>query len=315
MKRLMLAMALLACTPAVSAATLKIDGEVFARRTAALMPPSVDEVWMFNITRLVPDGTTVKKGEVVLSFDTSEIVRKLQTKQGTLNEKQSELDKLVLDLAERARNERVTTAQARADQAKAQTKTSQPAELIGGIAYKKLMVERQKNERRMALAVERERLAAQQRAQEQRLLASEVAQLRADIRTLQASIAAMDITAPRNGVMMHKSSWNSQKFDVGSQVWRGQAVAEIPDAATLAVRAQLPERELLRVKPGLPARIVIEGGAGGALRGKVTSIGRTVRSKSRLQPVPILDVEIELADRDAKLKPGQAVRVELSVTR
>lgn len=313
MRRLMFAVTLLACATA-SAATLKVDGEVFARRTAALMPPSVDDLWMFNIARIVPDGATVKKGEVVLAFDTSEIVRKLQLKQGTLNEKQSELDKLVLDLAERQRNERVTTAQARADHAKAQTKTSQPAELIGGIAYRKLIVERQKNERRMALAVERERLAAQQRAQEQRLLASEVAQLRADIRTLQTSIAAMEVAAPRNGVMMHKSSWNSQKFDVGSQVWRGQAVAEIPDALTLAVRAQLPERELLRVQPGHPVRVVIEGGAGGALRGKVTSIGRTVRSKSRLQPVPILDVEIELADRDAKLKPGQAVRVELSVT-
>lgn len=314
MKCLVLAMTLLSCA-AASAATLKVDGEVFARRSAALMPPSVEDVWMFNITRLVADGSPVKKGEVVLSFDTSEIARKLQTKQGTLNEKQSELDKLLMDLAERERNERVTTAQARADQVKAQTKTSQPAELIGGIAYRKLMVERQKNERRMALAVERERLAAQQRAQEKRLLASEVAQLRAEIGTLQASMAAMEVTAPRNGVMMHRSSWNGQKFDVGSKVWRGQAVAEIPDASTLSVRAQLPERELLRVKSGLPARIVIEGGAGGALRGKVTRIGRTVRSKSRLQPVPILDVEIELSDRDAKLKPGQAVRVELSVTR
>lgn len=310
---IMLAMGSVGSMASVSAATLRIDGEVFARRTAALMPPSVDQVWMFNIAQLAPDGSTVKQGEVVLSFDASEVMRQLQTKQGTLKEKQSELDKLVLDLGERERNERVATAQARADQAKAQTKTSQPAELIGGIAYRKLMVERQRYERRMALAAERERLAAQQRVQERRLLASEVAQLQADIQKLQASIAAMNVTAPRTGVMMHKSSWNSQKFDVGSQVWRGQAVAEIPDASSLAVRAQLPERDLTQVHPGTQARVVIEGGAGGALRGKVVTVGRTVRSKSRLQPVPILDVEIELADRDVKLRPGQTVRVELTV--
>ena len=91
------------------------------------------------------------------------------------------------------------------------------------------------------------------------------------------------------------------------------SVAEIPDTTTLAVRAQLPERELTRVKVGVPARIVIEGGAGSALNGRVTAIGRTVRSKSRVQPIPVLDVEIKLDDPRARLKPGQPVRVEIAV--
>lgn len=313
MKRLILLLALAACAGATSAATLKVDGEIFARRTAALMPPSVEQIWMFNITQLAPDGAPVKKGDVVMAFDAGEVMKQLVQKQGTLKEKQSQLDKLVLDLAERERNERVTTAEARASENKAQTKTAQPAELIGGIAYKKLLVERHKSERRMALTLQRERLAAEQRAQERRMLAADVAQLQADVRDLQASIGAMNVAAPRSGVMMHKSSWRGDKFDVGSQVWRGQAVAEIPDASTLAVSAQLPERDLRRVKLGTPARIVIEGGAGSTLRGKVSVIGRAVRSKSRLQPVPILDLEIELADHNARLRPGQAVRVELTV--
>lgn len=112
---------------------------------------------------------------------------------------------------------------------------------------------------------------------------------------------------------MHKSNWNGEKFDVGSQVWRGQTVAEIPDPATLAVRAQLPERDLQRVKEGVRARIVVEGGGGSAYHGKVAGIGRAVRSKSQVQPVPVLDLEIRLDDARAKLRPGQAVRVELSV--
>src|SRR3546814_7513413 len=52
--------------------------------------------------------------------------------------------------------------------------------------------------------------------------------------------------APRGGLMMHKSNFNREKYDVGSRVYRGQVVAEITDAATLAVRAQLPERDLGR---------------------------------------------------------------------
>ena len=55
------------------------------------------------------------------------------------------------------------------------------------------------------------------------------------------------------------------------------------------------------------------GGAGSALRGRVVELGRTVRSKSRVQPIPVVDVEIRLDDPRARLKPGQPVRVEVTV--
>ena len=296
-----------------SAGTLKIDGEVYAQRTASLMPPAVDDLWQFNITQLAADGSQVKQGEVVLAFDGSELMKRMIEKQSLLKEKQSQLDKLLLELAERQRNETLSTAEAVSNREKAQRKTSQPEEIIGGIAYRKLVVARQQAERRAALVVQRERLAAEQRAQEKRLLTSEVAQLQREVQELQSSLAAMNVAAPRAGLMMHKSNWQGEKFDVGSQVWKGMSVAEIPDTATLAVRAQLPERELTRVRVGAPARIVIEGGAGSALRGRVAAIGRTVRSKSRVQPIPVIDVEIKLDDPQAKLKPGQPVRVEVTV--
>jgi len=312
MKRLAL-LPIALCAGVAFAGTLKIDGEVYAQRTASLMPPPIDDLWQFNITQLAPDGSTVKKGDVVLAFDGNELMQRLMQKQSLLKEKQSQLDKLLLELAERERNERLGTAEARSNREKAQRKTTQPEEIIGGIPYRKLMVARQQSERRAALAQGRERLAAEQRVQEKRLLASEVAQLQGEVRELQASMAAMNVTAPRDGLMMHKSNWQGEKFDVGSQVWKGMSVAEIPDTATLAVRAELPERDLTRVKVGTTARIVIEGGAGSALNGRVVGIGRTVRSKSRVQPIPVLDVEIKLDDPRSKLKPGQPVRVELSV--
>jgi HlyD family secretion protein len=295
------------------AATLRIDGEVYAQEKSSLMPPMIDRVWNFNITRLAPDGEPVKQGDVVLAFDGNQIVQQLTEKQSQLAEKQRELEKLELDLAERERTERLFTAEAQAALDKAGRKTEQPRELIAALQYDKLVEERLRAERRMQLATRRESLAAEQRRQERRLVQSELAQLQADVDRLQTSLAQLNIVAPRSGVMMHKSSWNGDKFDVGSQVWRGQTIAEIPDSDTLAVRAELPERDLLRVAVGAPARIVIEGGGGSVHRGTVTEIGRTVRSKSQVQPIPIVDVEIALDDKAVRLRPGQAVRVELTV--
>ena len=309
----LLAAALAAALPAAHAATLRVDGEVYAQRSSQLVPPPVDRLWQFNLTQLAPDGSTVKKGEIVVAFDTNELVRQLSEKQSLLQEKKRELENLSLDVAERERSQRLATAQAEAERDKAARKTEQPRELIAALEYDKLVDDRRRTERRAVLAQVAERAAAEQRRQELRLVDAELQQAQADVTRLQASIAALNLPAPRDGVIMHKSNWNGEKFDVGSQVWRGQTVAEIPDPATLAVRAQLPERDLQRVRAGVPARIVVEGGGGSVHHGKVASVGRAVRSKSQVQPVPVLDLEIRLDDAKARLRPGQAVRVELTV--
>lgn len=299
--------------PAASAEVLRIDGEVYAQRSAPLMPPAVDRMWQFNITQLAADGAPVQEGEVVAAFDSSEVMRQLGQKQSQLQAKRRELEKLELDLAERARTTALATAQAEAELEKAQRKTRQPEDLVAALECAKLVEARRRAERRAALTAQRERLAAEQRRQERRFTASELAQLETDVARLQASLSALTLSAPRAGVMMHRSSWSGEKFDVGSQVWMGQTVAEIPDTTTLAVRAELPERDLLRVAEGAPVRIVVEGGGGSAHRGTVAAIGRAVRSKSQVQPVPVLDLEIALDDPAASLRPGQSVRVELRV--
>lgn len=315
MNRPVLALALtalaMAMAPSAIAAALSIDGEVYARTTSPLMPPAIDQMWQFNITLLAPDGGPVKKGEVVLAFDGSTLAKQLAEKNSRLQEKRRELEKLQMELAELERTEHLDTEKARAELDKARRKTEQPQELIAGMAYRKLVVARQLAERKLLLARERERSSSDQRFQERRMVTSETAQLQADVDRLQASLAALNVVAPRSGLMMHKSNWNGEKFDVGNQVWMGQAVAEIPDTSTLAVRAELPERELLRVHAGDRARIRIEGGNGSVYAGTVQRIGRTVRSKSQVQPIPIVDVDIALDASNARLKPGQPVRVEL----
>lgn len=303
-----------ACAAAGAATPLRVDGEVYARRSSALMPPNIERMWQFSITQLAPDGAPVKRGQAVISFDSSDVIKQLTEKRSQLKEKQSELQKLDLELADRERTERLATAESQAALEKAKRKTEQPAELIAGVEYRKLVVARQQAERKFELARKRETLSAEQRRQERRLLAAERDQLQADVDRLQRSQQAMEVTAPRDGLMMHRSNFEGEKFDVGSQVWVGQTVAEIPDMSTLAVRAELAERDLGQVKVGAPVRIVVEGGAGSVVRGKVASVGRAVRSKSQVQPVPVLDLDVQLDDPRAPLRPGQAVRVEIAAS-
>src|SRR5690606_14759665 len=88
---------------------LRIDGEVYARKSAALLPPPVDTMWQYNITQLAPDGAPVKEGQVAVAFDGNQLTQELMTTNSQLAEKQRELERLLLDLAERERSERLAT--------------------------------------------------------------------------------------------------------------------------------------------------------------------------------------------------------------
>src|SRR3546814_1651090 len=79
------------------------------------MPPTVEGMWQFNITRLAPDGAPLEKGAVAVAFDASTVLKSLAEKNSKLQEKQRELDRLQLELAERERSSHLETEKARAE--------------------------------------------------------------------------------------------------------------------------------------------------------------------------------------------------------
>jgi len=302
-----------ATAPTATASTpLSITGELFAQRSLAISPPAVDGLWQLTVTQMAADGAKVKKGEPLVVFDGSEVTKNLTAKRSELAEKQRKQEQLTLDLADRTREAELATAQARADAEKARRKASVPKDYVAGIEYRKLVIARARAEQKLRLTVERERIARRSRAAEQRLADAEVTQLSDEVAELQASLAALTVPAPRDGILLHEAKWDGEKIDNGSQVWRGQSVGEMPDLSTLAVRAALPERELLRVQVGQGVQVRVAGGGRQRLDGTVAAIGNNVHSKSRVEPIPVVDVLIRLkSGQRAGLKPGQSVQVAI----
>ncbi|HET6806126.1 MAG TPA: HlyD family efflux transporter periplasmic adaptor subunit [Frateuria sp.] len=301
-----------AAPAAPASAPLSIAGELFAQRSLAISPPAVDGLWQLTVTQMAADGARVKQGEPLVVFDGSELAKNLTAKRSELAEKQRRQEQLGLDLADRAREAELATAQAHADAEKARRKADVPKDYVAGIEYRKLVVARDKAERKLRLTVERARIASRARAAERRLAAAEVAQLRDEVAELQGSVAALTIRAPRDGILLHEAKWNGEKIDNGSQVWRGQSVGEMPELSSLAVRAALPERDLVRVRLGQAVQVQVAGGGRRRLDGTVAAIGNNVHSKSRVEPVPVVDVLIRLrGDLHAGLKPGQSVQVAI----
>jgi len=292
---------------------LYIDGEIFARQSLTISPPTVDGLWQMTVTQMAGDGEFVKKGATVVVFDGAEVMKNLTTKKGQRGEKLRTQEQLKLDLADRAHEAELATAQAKADMDKAQRKANQPKDYIARVDYQKLVVARTKAEHKLALTIGRERIAAEGRIAEQHMVDADVNQLKSDVEKLQDSLSALTVVAPRDGIVVHQDDWKGGKIDVGSQIWLGQSVAQMPDLSTLEVHAALPERELTRVHRNQRVRVVISGGGDRSLSGSISDIGYSVHSKSRVEAVPVVDVTVQLDESDFKVKPGQAVQVEIPV--
>ena len=296
----------------MDARALKASGEIYARDTVALMPPQIQGLWQLNITRMAGDGEKVKKGEPVVVFAGGDIAQKLPSSQSKLKEQQRALDKLKLDLADDARDVQLSVAKARADADKAGRKAEQPQAYVPGVEYKKLVIDRKRAEQVLKLTEKRAAVAARDRTAQLQQAQTEVTLLQHEVTRLMQSMAKLTLNAPRDGILLHRSEWNGDKIDTGSQVWRGMAVGDIPDMNTLAVHASLPEHDFTRVHVGQKVSVTLSGGIGRQIDGTIHSIGHSVHSKSRAEPVPVIDLDISLDKAELEgLKPGQPVQVTI----
>lgn len=294
--------------------TLHASGEVVAGRSWNAAAPKIPGLWQLNITQMAPDGSQVKKGDALVTFAAGSLATDLPAKQSELAEKQRARDQLRLKLADDERSAELAVAKARADADKARRKAGQPKQYLPGIEYKKLVIDRDSTRRVVALNEHRAKVAAASRKAQAEEADAQVAQLQRQVERMQASMGRLTIHAPRDGLFLHHVSSDGSKTDVGDQVFFGLGVGNMPDMDTLAIKAELPERDLPYVRQGQAVRVVLSGGSSRTLDGHIAAIGRNVHSKSGSEPVPVIDLDIALDQSGVSLRPGRSVRVDIPPT-
>jgi multidrug resistance efflux pump len=295
---------------AAAPAELQVEGEIGSRGALSVSPPTIKAVWQYTLASMAPDGSLVKQGDPIATFDAITVTTQLQTLGATLNEKKSSLAKIRLDHTESERAADLAVAEAASNFDRAKRKAMQPKELIRRIDYDKLVIDRGLGEQLAALAVMQRDAQARARRAEIAALTSEVARHEEAIALLLKGKEQMTVKAPRDGMMVYRTQFTGEKFTIGAQVWMGLSVATLADQNRLMVQAKVPEVQSGGVHVGQIARVTVQG-ANSALSGKVVALGRTFHGKSKTQPVIVRDIEIEFDTPPKGLKPGAAVQVSL----
>lgn len=274
-------------------------------------PPAFENHWQFKISNMMAEGKVVKKGDLLLYFEAQGTFEELQQAQNELDQakKQEEKMKVQIALEQEELKAKVAEAQHKYESLKLKQQTN--AEIANSINIEKdrLAIEQARQE----LAALEEKLLWYKKSSEAsyNIVVSRKSRAENKVNKVKAGMEQLQTKADREGVVVYKTRWNGEKFQLGENVWSGQPIMEIPDLKTIFAQAYVPEVDVGKIKVGQPVDVSIDALPGQTYSGKVKSIGRLVHSKSWDIPNKVLDVEIALDNTDsAVMRPAMSLKAK-----
>jgi HlyD family secretion protein len=137
----------------------------------------------------------------------------------------------------------------------------------------------------------------------------EAGKARVKVENAEKGLHALRILAPHDGLLILEKKGSGETTFVGDSVWPGQKIGEIPDLSELEARVFVLEADAAGLKPGLGARLAIEGRPGSDYSARVARVDTLAKPREPQSPVKYFETTLALEKTDpALMKPGQRVR-------
>ncbi len=129
-----------------------------------------------------------------------------------------------------------------------------------------------------------------------------------------ASLSALEIRAPHDGLFVLEPSWDGSLPEPGKSVFPGAKLAKLPDLSAMQAKVFVPEVEAIGIKEGVGVTVTLHAFQGAIYDGTVSSISQTAQPKERDNPVKYFTVTVAInATGDERLKPGQRLDASIRV--
>ena len=285
---------------------VKATGEIRSENSVDVNAPgSMREIniWQTTITRLIPEGTQVKKGQWVVSLDKTAIETKINEINAELEKIGTQLEQAVIDTAIEMGGIR-----------------DQMVNMKYSIKEKRLVVEQSKYEPQMIIRqaeLDMERILRDFKQLEkkyelkQRQARAKVSEILADRNVQYNKRSKMnkvgkefDISAPEDGMFIYKRDWRGNKRGVGSEVsgWNSQ-VGELPDLSSMLSRTYINEVDISRVLPGQEVEVTIDAFPDKQFTGIVTEVAN-VGQQLKNQDTKVFEVMVKINEQDSVMRPA-----------
>lgn len=292
--------------------SLKSTGELASDDTITIGPPSVRGSWQHKITYLIPEGTVVKKGQKIIAFDSQKQRERLRKANNELATEKQKLASQQLDSEQDLEQLKLDIAEAKMNLTKAQKKSAQDGDYMARLEVKKLEIDHKISLKAFELSTFKNQNKKQQVTVENEISRAEVERLQAEVKEFQQAIGKMTKMAPKDGIVVYLPNNEDSKPAEGDNIFMAQKVIELPNLNKMIVETTIPEQDVSRVAIGQLVQIKLDALPDRLFNGKIESLGKVVRVKSRLEPSMVFDAVISIDNPDSSvMRPGMSVRLDI----
>jgi HlyD family secretion protein len=320
----LIALVLAACGAENAIPTYKVEPVRFARKVTAdgnlkstkatpLTAPT-DAPGPLKISWIVPDGTVLKKDDVVVRFDPTDFEVQLEGGQADRNTALNGIKKAETESGTTRTNLKRDAKQADAELTAARRFKFDDAEVFSRFQRIEASIDEHhaSDKKRYAEGVlkVRDNLSKADRD----LLAIQQKKADLKIRNAEQGLQSLEVRSPYDGILVLQRDWRGDTVKIGDTVWRGQPIGEIPDLNSMKAEVFVLEADAAGLAVGEQATLSIEGKPQTAFSGKVSQVDKLARPRFPRVPVQYFGATITL-DKTiaAMMKPGARVRAVLDI--
>ena len=292
--------------------TIETTGTIVSTDILRFAPPPARR-WQTRISELAREGQYVKEGDLLVRFESSYEERRVREQREELEVKQGELEALIQQHKQELETEKLNLASAESVLDKARRKANQPENLVASVDYQRLVEERNLAELLVQQLQERAKVSHELRQKRRQALETAVKRYQGMLEIAQSELDGFTIRASKAGLVVVGTDYQGDKLDLNSTAHPGITVVSIVDDTTFEVEAMVPEHESALLRVGQRVRMIADSIDGLELEGEITTLGRTVRRKSRRSEEMIRDFNVVLDEQPEVLKLGVVLRVIVEI--
>jgi HlyD family secretion protein len=281
-------------------------------------PPAAGDL---QILRIVPTGTKVKKGDVIVEFDTTTIKQTLAQDQSALKSAGAEIQQAKVTARQKEEQDQTDIMKARfaVETAKMETQKQEILSVIEGQKAKLALADAEQNlaEAENKSKADRASAAANLTSKEKKQDAAEF-QVKRD----EAQLAALTLHAPADATVVVEDNWQAAApmqpaapFKAGDHAFPGMALAQLPDASSIRISARIEEAQRGKVQTKQPAIVRVDAVPDRSYNGVVDEISATASMDFNAGwPFPKnFTMGIAMTEQDDRLTPGMGAQVRVAI--
>lgn len=298
---------------------IQTNGEIRSESFASLTAPPVSGGGL-QITKLLPSGSVVKKGDIVIEFDPSEQEYLLETNRSELLQAEETIKKAKADAAVQVAEDRVALLKARFDVRQAELEVGKN-ELVSSIDAQKNNLALDQAKR--VLAQLQDDAQSHKQLNQAGIAVAEEKRNKAKLAMTQAqdNMDKMHVRAPIAGILGVEPNMNSTggiywggmavpEYRQGDQAQPGSLIARVIDPDAMEVVASISERDRGSVKVGEAAEIELDAYPGLKLHGTVKSLGGSAnRMIFDTDAASKFDATVTFSKPDPRIRSGMTAKV------